>query len=674
MNPDEEGAKPRRWTPALWRPNAARPGGRPEPPVAPMRRSSDRVRRRWGFGPRLAATFALTLLVVGLVQFKLASKDIKERLVDDSKRIHTADAEYVRRAFLGAGPGEDPMAEAGEALRAIANRPGVGDVVLIDGYGDVEAASDPEELGTTEVSPNITDALRMRRTYAGPQQDSDEAEATPFEYVLPVSLPIGPHVLEINERSLVLDEQLADARRRVLRVTLLQFVIGLPLLYLLGGRSLTRRHRKAIEGSRRDPLTELGNHRAFQEELERAIQIAQRHPEPLTLAFIDIDEFKLVNDRRGHKHGDEVLTEVAKLIDSSRVEDLAFRIGGDEFTLILPRTEIDDAAMVVERIRAAVMKAHPGVTVSIGVAALGTGDNPSGYLKEHADAALYEAKRRGRNAVVKFHEIETIVAIVDPERVRALRRLLDSDGIGAAFQPIWDLDQNEVIGYEALARPPSGCGLDGPGEAFEIAEKIGHAHTLDNLCRKSILARAAELPDDALLFLNVSPQTLDHDSLRGEALKRQVEAAGLTPQRVVLEITERSGARLNVVIREARRLAGLGFKIALDDVGPGNAGLEMLRQLSVDFVKIDREIVSEAVSNLKARAVLGAIIGFARQTEAFVIAEGIETTEMIELVRTPLRYDVVKYVGAQGGQGYLLGRPSETIEVQPKANVRALVR
>lgn len=515
--------------------------------------------------------------------------------------------------------------------------------------------------------------MQQGRSYAGRQQDKSEAKMTPYEYITPIDLPIGRYVLEVNQKELVLNKQLSDARARVVRLRLLELAIGLPLLYLSGGRSLSARHRAALEGSRRDPLTDLGNHRAFHEEIERAVGLATRYKEPLSLALIDVDDFKLVNDRFGHRHGDGVLTDIARIISGGRVEDLAFRIGGDEFALIMPHTLLDDAVLAVERMRIAAQESGAGVTLSSGVAALILGNELSDYLQGHADAALYEAKRRGRNVLVRFDDIEEIVAITDPGKMRACRKLLDEGGLRAVFQPIWDLDRNSVLGYEALTRLPDDCELSGPGEAFEVAELMGRAHVLDALCRYAILTRVSDLPPGSLLFLNVSPQTLDHDTLTGDLLKQEVEAVGLSPHQVVLEITERSQARLEIVIREARRARDLGFRLALDDVGAGNAGLEMLRQLPVDFVKIDREVVANALGDIKSRAVLGAVISFARQTGAFVIAEGIETEAMIDMVRAPMEHDVARHVGVHGAQGYLLGVPSADLEAPSPASIRSVV-
>ncbi|CAN5661825.1 hypothetical protein BH18ACT15_BH18ACT15_01230 [soil metagenome] len=618
--------------------------------------------------------FTLTLLILSFFQYQLASSDIEDRLVAHSAALNKTDGVLLRQAFVASQRrGSPAWKEVNQRLHEIAARPGVGSAALVNGYQEVVAASNRGNIGHREAAENVLQAMQHGRSYAGHQQDKSEAKATPYEYITPIDLPIGRYVLEVNQKELVLNKQLADARAREVRLRLLELAIGLPLLYLSGGRSLSVRHRAALEGSRRDPLTNLGNHRAFHEEIERAVALAARYKEPLSLALVDVDDFKLVNDRFGHRHGDGVLTAIGSIIAGSRVQDLAFRIGGDEFALIMPHTLLDDAVLTVERMRIVAQESGSGVTLSAGVAAVIPGHELSEYLQGHADAALYEAKRRGRNVLVRFDDIEEIVAITDPGKMRACRKLLDEGGLRPVFQPIWDLDRNAVLGYEALTRLPPDCGLTGPGEAFEIAESMGRAHVLDALCRHATLTSVPVLPPGALLFLNVSPQTMDHDALTGDLLKQEVEAVGLSPNQVVLEITERSQARLEVVIREARRARDLGFRLALDDVGAGNAGLEMLRQLPVDFVKIDREVVANALEDIKSRAVLGAVISFARQTGAFVIAEGIESNAMIDMVRAPMEYDVARHVGVHGAQGYLLGVPSTNLEAPPVDSLPTIV-
>src|ERR1019366_3329545 len=151
------------------------------------------------------------------------------------------------------------------------------------------------------------------------------------------------------------------------------------------------------------------------------------------------------------------------------------------------------------------------------------------------------------------------------------------------------------------------------------------APALDAVCLHAILARAAELPTDALLFINIVPETLDRNLLSGNALVDAVFAAGIAPERVVIELTERAMPHLDIIVREAKRIQSLGFKLALDDTGAGNAGLEVLRQLAVDFVKIDRAVVVQAMTDPTARAIVAGIVAIAHAMGATVIAEGIET-------------------------------------------------
>jgi diguanylate cyclase (GGDEF)-like protein len=427
-----------------------------------------------------------------------------------------------------------------------------------------------------------------------------------------------------------------------------------------------------------DSITQLGNHRAFQEEIQREAARALRHNQPLILALIDLDDFNVINNEHGHAYGDLILAKLAGVLRNRRREDRAFRLGADEFGVLLPYLGHRDAPAAMERLRSDITSILSGVTASIGVAELSSAQPDVGTLREQAEAALFEAKRRGRNMVMTFFDIASRVSIMAPQKVQALRLLLADRNVGIAFQPIWNLEKGSVLGYEALMRPPEEYGLDGPSEAFDIAEKIGRVHELDEICRGAILARAIDLPEDALVFMNLSPQSLDHALIGGSLLADEVLAAGLAPNRIVLEITERSAPKLGVVLREVRRLKSLGFRIALDDVGSGNSGLEMMRQLPIDFVKIDRTIMTDALTSDAARGVLAAIVEYARNVDTFVIAEGIETSEMLTMVRSSGDRAITMQGSVDGAQGYLLGVPSgllpdasdfETLSSTARANI-----
>ncbi len=385
--------------------------------------------------------------------------------------------------------------------------------------------------------------------------------------------------------------------------------------------------------ARTDYLTILGNHRAFHEEFQREAARAWRQDQPLVLALIDVDDFKGINDRHGHGQGDRVLATLGQILRGNRAEDRAFRLGGDEFALILPATTVRDAVGVVERLRQDAHRLLEGVTLSIGIAGVHTGENDLDNLREEADAALYEAKRRGRNMVVVFADMQDDRAMTTPAKMEAVRHLLAEGRIEVHFQPIWDLEHGGLLGVEALSRLAVNRGLDGPREAFEVATKMGRAQDLDTLCRHAILGQTSRLPPDTLVFLNVAQITLDHTTLTGSSLVQAVQAVGLRPDRVVLEVTEKAGAWHASTVHEALRLQSLGFRLALDDAGAGNTGLELLSRLPVDYIKIGGSLITRAMTNTTAHAVLKALIAFAQHTTTCVIAEGIETEAMLAFVR-----------------------------------------
>lgn len=479
---------------------------------------------------------------------------------------------------------------------------------------------------------------------------------------------------ELHQLAIESLADLAQTQQMVWRTTLIVLTIGVCFLgaFLIILQTYRRRIAVALnaEISRlshdalTDSLTKLGNHRAYQEAVLRAIEKALTRGERLTLAVIDVDEFKVINDQNGHSHGDRVLATLGNLLRHMRSDDQvrAFRIGGDEFALILPRIPLADAVSIMQRFQETCAFEKLSATLSVGLSSLEPGSAEAAILQEQADAALYEAKRRGRNAVATFDDVEDRGLVLPSAKGKALRSLLEEGGVSAVFQPIWDLPRNEILGFEALARLPQAYGFSGPGEAFDLAERIGHAHELDALCRAVILKRAGEIPENALLFINVSPQTLDREILAGDALLHAVARAGIEPDRVVLEVTECSFARPAAVIREAKRLQALGFQLALDNVGAGNAGLELLSRLPVDFLKIDRELVTKAVTDRPSRSVLAGIIAIARENHTYVIAKGIEDQATLALVQGVATHDTGAG-GIHGAQGYLIGRPTYTIPV-----------
>jgi diguanylate cyclase (GGDEF)-like protein len=462
-------------------------------------------------------------------------------------------------------------------------------------------------------------------------------------------------VIETLQRRLVdvekLRVQLENVQRQLEWTMVGVGLFGLAIAELATQLEL-RRLKKAVKT---DSLTALGNHRAFREDLEREISRSRRYGHPLSLALIDIDDFKSLNDTNGHWRGDEVLVETARALESGRQEDRVYRTGGDEFAVLLNETRAAQAHVALARLHDNVKRRPGTASISIGFCELEKDFNGND-LYERADAALYAAKKHGRDAIVGFGEIRDNITIFSAEKASSLETLLQSRALAIAFQPIWHMNGKRVLGFEALARPNPSLGFSGPEEAFDVAEHQRRVADLDRLCFGTILSAAAGLPRDQLVFINVTPETLGRLDFQPKQLVASVRAAGFVPGQIVIEVTERRITDSSELVEHVRELRKLGVLVALDDTGAGHAGLEILSKVTFDFVKIDRSVVLEAMSHKRARGVLAGIVAIARAGESFVIVEGVENLEQFKFVRA-LQSGPVHDGDIAGMQGYLLGRP-----------------
>ncbi|HEV3000842.1 MAG TPA: bifunctional diguanylate cyclase/phosphodiesterase [Solirubrobacteraceae bacterium] len=619
--------------------------------MEPLRRPP-RSQLRIGFAARMLIVLGVTLALAGAAGGWAMGTPLRRDLEQRGVEALRSDAVSLARVpTLISGDEEDILTEASEVMDVIDGRPGVERAELIDRGGNVAAAGRHGRTGS-----RVRDGEALRAIVSGGPivvrlPDGD------FKYAIRVTLGSRYYALVLREDGTAFERQLAALRIDLLIVLGIALGGAFVLFWLFGGRSLIAAHRDALRHATRDSLTHLGNHRAFHSELARAASMTSRHAAPVALLLLDLDDFKFVNDRHGHGRGDDLLRSVARHVEGQlRFEDRAFRVGGDEFAVILPHTEESQAEVVAQRLLAALRK--DGINASAGVSALHGAAADVVVLREEADAALYEAKRLGRARHVAFSSIRTVTAVVTAEKRAALAQLLARPAIDVAFQPIWDLRTTRPLGVEALARPAAELGLGGPAAAFDVAQHTGDLFELDRLCVRSAIAAAGDLPDDVLLFLNVAPQSIDVGSEMIDVLLEALGTAGMRPEQVVIEVTERLGARASSVVRGVAALREHGFRLALDDVGAGNSGLQTLRELTLDFVKIDRAICAAALTDDAARAVLQAINAYAAETGAFVIAEGIENEGMLSTLRT---LHAEPKATIQGGQGFGLGRPVATL-------------
>jgi len=432
-------------------------------------------------------------------------------------------------------------------------------------------------------------------------------------------------------------------------------------------REALEAYDRARLDARMDPLTGLGNHRAFQEELARQVAEAVREERHLSLAILDLDDLKQLNDRDGHAAGDELLATVGRLIRAAnRASDRSFRIGGDEFALLLPGTSSEAAYGVVRRLLASATGGHPvlrGIQRFSFSAGISTCPSPSPdgvRLAHHADAALYWAKRHGRTDIQVFdparhgaagdersaEELAEAVAIVASRR--ALRPV---------YQPIVSLVTGQPVGFEGLVRPDPGSGFPNAQSLFTAAEIADRIVELDMAAIETIVARVEHLPQGVYLSLNLSPRTLETDLFHVGEVVGILRRYRLEPGQVVLELTEREAIEdLSRLRANLERVRAAGIRIAADDVGAGNAGLRLLSEIAFDIVKIDLSLVQRGVLQESSLAVLRGLREMARRSGATVVAEGVETPEQLVALRR---------LGIPAGQGYLLGRPGERPVASP---------
>lgn len=416
-----------------------------------------------------------------------------------------------------------------------------------------------------------------------------------------------------------------------------------------------------IEGLERvaltDNLTQLGNHRAFSDEFAREIARAQRHGHPLTLALVDIDNFKVLNDENGHKYGDDSLTRLARLFRTLRREDRAYRVGGDEFAIVFVDTDADTARSALERLRDEARNTLLGATISIGYVGLDAAKLAQDPY-ELADAALYEAKRRGRNTVVCFDEVDGQVKAGSPRKAAIFNRIIEEQLLDVAFQPIWDIATCRPFGFEALTRPHVELGIKGPAELFDLAARLKKVPELDRCCIQKAFASSSNLPPGSTVFVNLAQASLQHPDFNAHEFVASARSAGLMPQQVVIEIATTGNSNPALLAARAEALGALGVRLAMDNATSDRSDLELLRKLRFAYVKIDHSLMKKALSDEVAQTAIASIIAVAKSADSYVIAEGVENADILKFACRQQTRSHGIVAGIRGVQGYLLGRPS----------------
>jgi len=411
-----------------------------------------------------------------------------------------------------------------------------------------------------------------------------------------------------------------------------------------------------------DPLTDLPNRNLFLDRLQQVLLRRRNDTTLVAVLFLDLDGFKDVNDSRGHGAGDRLLRQVATRMRSClRAEDTLARIGGDEFTVLCPGLASEPQAVgVAERLGESLaaplfLDGHETyVTASIGIAYAGPRGCVPDELLRDADAAMYQAKERGRGQIQVFTTALHIRAESRLQTAAALRRAVADEQLRVLYQPVVSLRDGTIKGIEALVRwEHPERGLLGPGDFIEVAEDTGlivgvGQWVLQQACCQLAAWNAAIANLDVNIAVNLSARQLAEPSLP-QRVAETIEACGIDPRRLVLEITE--SALVHDVTTAAMvldELKALGVGLAVDDFGTGFSSLNYLKRFPVDVLKIDRSFVSGLGVDPEDSAIVAAVRALGGALGLDVVAEGVETElQAAKLLELDCPY----------AQGYLFSRP-----------------
>lgn len=422
-----------------------------------------------------------------------------------------------------------------------------------------------------------------------------------------------------------------------------------------------------------DILTNLPNRYLFKDRLNQAILYAEKYKKALAIFFLDLDDFKRINDTFGHNFGDNLLRLVSdrlernvRRIDTlSRVEEdnletTVARLGGDEFTILLREIkETQDASKVAQRI--VDLFSQPFhienrtifMSTSIGIALYPDDGQDVDTLLKNADTAMYHAKEKGRNHYQFFSEHMNIEALERFSLESDLRSAIDKGEFQLYYQPQFDGSTGKIIGVEALIRwihPERGMLL--PDEFIPVAEESGLIMPIGNWVLKAACEqnKAWQLAEFRPIYVSINISCAQFkQNYFVESIAQTLLDAGLEPQYLELELTESILMEpTEATFRTLNELKATGVRIAIDDFGKGYSSFGYLKRLAIDTLKIDRSFVRDIIANSDDRAIIKAIISLARTLNLKVIAEGVETQEQLSYLQEQ---------GSDGIQGFLLSEP-----------------
>ncbi len=434
---------------------------------------------------------------------------------------------------------------------------------------------------------------------------------------------------------------------------------------------ITRRRQfesQLVFQANHDPLTNLINRRRFHEKLEDHLEYAKRYNKRGALLFLDLDNFKFINDTLGHSEGDKLLVKLSAFLQKRlRDTDVLGRLGGDEFAIYLPNVDAHQATSVATQLlkqtRDEVIllsKLYQNVTLSIGIAVFPDHGEAIATLLAAADLAMYQAKEKGKNCFCVYREEHTAKIKNRLSWEERLRHAILHNNFVLYLQPILDLKNNCISGYEALLRMVDTDGkMIPPKDFLGIAERSVIIHDIDRWVVRSAISLIAEQKAffaDKHLEINLSGRSFTDEGLL-PFIKEALLTSAIDPRKLVFEITETS---VITNIREAQHfistLESMGCHFALDDFGKGFSSFEYLKCLPVEFLKIDGSFISNLAHDMVDRQLVKAMIVMAHELGKQVTAEFVGDEKTLQLL---------KEYGVDYAQGYHIGKPAEWGKIVP---------
>lgn len=409
-----------------------------------------------------------------------------------------------------------------------------------------------------------------------------------------------------------------------------------------------------------DPLTALANRRSFNYNLDQILRSVQRERQLYALFYLDLDNFKYINDSLGHDVGDELLSNVStRLKQCLRADDFIARLGGDEFAVLArggTREVTELAQRILQRLNQPVEISGQSLVIScsIGIAFARIDGSDASTLQKNADLALYKAKEQGRNNFQFFSPELHALSMYRMRMVMELRQAYEKDEFFLQYQPKYNLATGELCAMEALIRwSHDKEGVVGPDDFIPLAEETGMINEIGTWVLRQTCADISTLAEQGIqlpIAVNLSGRQF-YDGNLAQTVRGILDEYAVAPRWLELEVTETMLIDdIDASVKVLQQLREQGVSIAIDDFGMGFSSLNYLKKLPINVLKIDRSFVRQVPGGRKDCAVINTIVELAHRLDMTVVAEGIETAEQQVYLQS---------IGCDVGQGYYLGRPAE---------------